>query len=196
MVTLPLPLPGPGVSQRLPTDSSGRRAVVSFMTHHLGCPIPSPAIMEKIATAFRRAVRGFADTNRPVVRCHTGERKIDLMGRYLTRAGSSAGEPTSPAASADRSGRPPIRLGRFKKALTGSTGVPGSRSRTGDRWRAGGRCHRPTRCAVAPGAPERGRPERHRRTAKGSSRCGRTCSSTSAPYCGVSLPGARAATPR
>jgi hypothetical protein len=31
--------------------------VVSFMTQHLGCPIPSPAIMEKIGTAFRRAVR-------------------------------------------------------------------------------------------------------------------------------------------
>ena len=28
--------------------------VVSFMTQHLGCPIPSPAIMEKIGTAFAR----------------------------------------------------------------------------------------------------------------------------------------------
>ncbi len=27
--------------------------VVSFMTAHLGYPIPSPAIMEKIGTAFR-----------------------------------------------------------------------------------------------------------------------------------------------
>ena len=196
MVTLPLPLPGPGVSQRLPTDSSGRRAVVSFMTHHLGCPIPSPAIMEKIATAFRRAVRGFADTNRPVVRCHTGERKIDLMGRYLTRAGSSAGEPTSPAASADRSGRPPIRLGRFKKALTGSTGVRGSRSRTGDRWRAGGRCHTPTQHGVVPGAPGRGPPERHQSTARGGARCVRTCRPTSAPDCALALARARAATNR
>ena len=31
--------------------------VVSFMTQHLGFPIPSPAIMEKIGTSFRRAVR-------------------------------------------------------------------------------------------------------------------------------------------
>ena len=31
--------------------------VVSFMTRHLGYPIPSPAIMEKIGTQFRRSVR-------------------------------------------------------------------------------------------------------------------------------------------
>lgn len=31
--------------------------VVSFMMQHLGYPIPSPAIMEKIGTSFRRAVR-------------------------------------------------------------------------------------------------------------------------------------------
>ena len=30
--------------------------VVSFMTQHLGYPIPSPAILEKIGTAFRRSV--------------------------------------------------------------------------------------------------------------------------------------------
>jgi hypothetical protein len=59
--------------------------VASFMTQHLGYPIPSPAIMEKMGTSFRRAVRGFADTNHiPVVQFHKGERKIDVMGRYLT----------------------------------------------------------------------------------------------------------------
>jgi len=58
--------------------------VVSFMTAHLGYPAPSPAIMEKMGTAFRRAVRGFAETNRiPVVRFHNGDGKIDVMGRYL-----------------------------------------------------------------------------------------------------------------
>lgn len=31
--------------------------VVSFMTAHLGYPIPSPAILEKIGTRFRRLVR-------------------------------------------------------------------------------------------------------------------------------------------
>ena len=34
--------------------------VVGFMTGHLGLPIPSPAIMEKIGTRFRRAVDEFA----------------------------------------------------------------------------------------------------------------------------------------
>jgi hypothetical protein len=35
-------------------QSSGQ--VVAFMTQHLGKSIPSPALMEKISTRFRRAV--------------------------------------------------------------------------------------------------------------------------------------------
>ena len=35
--------------------------VVSFLTAHLGNPIPSPAIFDKIGTAFRKAVGTFAD---------------------------------------------------------------------------------------------------------------------------------------
>jgi len=59
--------------------------VVRFMTQHLGYPIPSPAIMEKMGTAFRYAVTLFAQANHiPVVRFHKGDRKIDVMGRYLT----------------------------------------------------------------------------------------------------------------
>src|SRR5665648_1233015 len=58
--------------------------VVRFMTGHLGYPIPSPAIMEKMGTAFRHAVTLFAQANHiPVVRFHKGDRKIDVMGRYL-----------------------------------------------------------------------------------------------------------------
>ena len=34
--------------------------VAWFMTRHLGYPIPSPAIMEKIGTRFRRVVNVFA----------------------------------------------------------------------------------------------------------------------------------------
>ncbi len=37
--------------------------VASFMTAHLGCPIPSPAILEKIGkigTAFRKVAQEFA----------------------------------------------------------------------------------------------------------------------------------------
>jgi hypothetical protein len=58
------------------------RSVVSFMTAHLGYPIPSPAIMEKIGTAFRRSVRLYLEDNHiPVVRFHKGDRKIEVMGR-------------------------------------------------------------------------------------------------------------------
>ena len=35
--------------------------VVTFMRDHLGYPIPSPAVMEKIGTWFRRAVDAFAE---------------------------------------------------------------------------------------------------------------------------------------
>src|SRR5947209_12901975 len=58
--------------------------VVAFMTGHLGCPIPSPAIMEKIGTRFRDAVRGFAEAEHvPVVRFAKADRKIDVMAKYV-----------------------------------------------------------------------------------------------------------------
>lgn len=58
--------------------------VVSFMTAHLGFPIPSPAILEKRGTAFRRSVSSFAQTEHvPVVRFTKDDRKIEVMGRYL-----------------------------------------------------------------------------------------------------------------
>src|SRR5436853_1751176 len=58
--------------------------VVSFLTAHLGYPIPSPAIFDKIGTAFRRAVARFADEEHvPVVRFTKADRKIDRMRRYL-----------------------------------------------------------------------------------------------------------------
>ncbi|TQM04024.1 hypothetical protein [Pseudonocardia kunmingensis] len=60
--------------------------VVSFLTAHLGYPIPSPAIFDKIGTAFRAAVDRFAaDEHIPVVRFAKTDRKIDRMGRYLAR---------------------------------------------------------------------------------------------------------------
>jgi hypothetical protein len=59
--------------------------VVSFLTQHLGNPIPSPAIFEKIGTAFRKAVSRFAaDEHVPVVRFAKADRKIDRMRPYLT----------------------------------------------------------------------------------------------------------------
>ncbi|MFV0406611.1 MAG: hypothetical protein ACK5LN_07290 [Propioniciclava sp.] len=60
--------------------------VVSFMTQHLGLPIPSPAVMEKIGTRFRRAVTRFADDNHiPLVRFKKGARKADVMKPHLAR---------------------------------------------------------------------------------------------------------------
>ena len=58
--------------------------VVSFLTQHLGYPIPSPAIFDKIGTGFRRAVSRFAeDGHIPVVRFTTTDRKIETMRPYL-----------------------------------------------------------------------------------------------------------------
>ena len=60
--------------------------VASFMTAHLGYPIPSPAIMEKMGTAFRKAVDRFAAANEiAVVRFGKNERKIEVMRRYLAK---------------------------------------------------------------------------------------------------------------
>ena len=58
--------------------------VVSFLTAHLGYPIPSPVIFEKIGTAFRTAVSRFADDEHvPLVRFGKGDRKIERMRPYL-----------------------------------------------------------------------------------------------------------------
>ena len=60
--------------------------VSSFMTAHLKQPIPSPAVMEKIGTRFRRAVRDFAEAHQiPVVKFGKGDRKQDVMRPYLQR---------------------------------------------------------------------------------------------------------------
>jgi hypothetical protein len=58
--------------------------VVSFMTRHLGYRIPSPAILEKIGTAFRRSVNSFSEANHiPLIRFAKEDRKIDVMRRYM-----------------------------------------------------------------------------------------------------------------
>ena len=59
--------------------------VVSFMTQHLGLPIPSPAVMEKIGTKFRNSVSAYAEAEHvPMVRFAKGDRKIDVMAKYVT----------------------------------------------------------------------------------------------------------------
>ena len=60
--------------------------VVNFLTHHLGFPIPSPAILEKIGLRFRKAVTEFAAANDiAVIRFAKGERKLDVMRPHLDR---------------------------------------------------------------------------------------------------------------
>src|SRR6185437_9490810 len=63
-------------------QSSGQ--VVAFMTQHLGMPIPSPALMEKISTRFRRAVASFAEANDiPWVRFGKADRRVTCYYFYL-----------------------------------------------------------------------------------------------------------------
>src|SRR5215207_1751613 len=58
--------------------------VVSFLTAHLGYPIPSPAVFDKIGTGFRRAVARFVEEEHiPVVRFTKTDRKIETMRPYL-----------------------------------------------------------------------------------------------------------------
>jgi hypothetical protein len=65
-------------------QSSGQ--VVAFMTQHLGMPIPSPALMEKISTRFRRGVESFASANGIAwVRFAKAGRKLEVMQEYLDR---------------------------------------------------------------------------------------------------------------
>jgi hypothetical protein len=66
--------------------------VVSFLTAHLGYPIPSPAIFDKIGTAFRRAVGRFAEEEHiPLVRFTKADRKIEKMRPYLAAQARPAG---------------------------------------------------------------------------------------------------------
>ncbi len=60
--------------------------VVSFLTQHLGFPIPSPALLERIGLRFRKAVTEFAaEGGIPVVRFAKGQRKLEVMRPYLDR---------------------------------------------------------------------------------------------------------------
>ncbi|MFU8853050.1 hypothetical protein ACNAW0_18985 [Micromonospora sp. SL1-18] len=60
--------------------------VVTFLTRHLGKPIPSPAVFEQMGNRFRRAVTRFAEAGDiPVVRFGKDDRKIDVMRPYQDR---------------------------------------------------------------------------------------------------------------
>jgi hypothetical protein len=58
--------------------------VVGFMTRHLGYPIPSPAILEKIGASFRRGVKEFAEAHQiPIVRFGKDDRRVEVMRRHV-----------------------------------------------------------------------------------------------------------------
>ena len=58
--------------------------VVTFLTEHLGFPIPSPALIEKIGNRFRREVKAFAaEHDVPILRSE--EARPDPMGRPQAR---------------------------------------------------------------------------------------------------------------
>ncbi|HEY1279403.1 MAG TPA: hypothetical protein VGF22_06995 [Acidimicrobiales bacterium] len=61
--------------------------VVTFLCERLGAKVPSPALFNKLGTAFRQAVQAFADDNAiPVIRFAKDARKADVMRPYLTAA--------------------------------------------------------------------------------------------------------------
>jgi hypothetical protein len=74
----------------IPTLQVGGQ-VVTFLTQHLGYPIPSPALFANIGDRFRDAVKSFARRNHvPLFHFKKGQRKIDAMRPFL-RAASSPG---------------------------------------------------------------------------------------------------------
>jgi hypothetical protein len=89
--------------------------VVNFLTHHLGFPIPSPAILEKIGLRFRRAVDEYAaDHDIDVIRFAKGERKLAVMRPHLDRL-----------ARAGRTGVAAIGVAQeFQRVFTGTTYHP------------------------------------------------------------------------
>jgi hypothetical protein len=67
--------------------------VVTFLTQHLGFPIPSPALLQKIGNRFRREVKAFADQHEiPILalkkpdRTRWDDRKLDHVRPYLEAA--------------------------------------------------------------------------------------------------------------
>ena len=67
--------------------------VVTFLTGHLGFPIPSPALLQKIGNRFRRDVKAFASEHEiPILqlkkpdRTRWDDRKLDHVGPYLEAA--------------------------------------------------------------------------------------------------------------
>jgi hypothetical protein len=86
--------------------------VVSFLTRHLGFPIPSPVILERVGLRFRKAVTEFAaEGDIPVIRFAKGDRKVEVMRPHLDRL-----------ARAKRTGVAAIGVAQeFQRVFTGTT---------------------------------------------------------------------------
>lgn len=66
--------------------------VVYFLHDHLGNPVPSPALFERIGNKFRTDFKAWAQANGvPVVTFKAGDRKAEVMAPYLEQA-AAAGE--------------------------------------------------------------------------------------------------------
>ena len=87
--------------------------VVQFLEHR-GFPIPSPAVVEKMGTGFRDAVKTFAEVNRiPVVRFGKNDRKLSVMQPHLDRQ-----------AATGRAGVAAIGVAQeFQRVFTAATGA-------------------------------------------------------------------------
>ena len=83
---------------------------------HLGLPIPSPAVMEKIGTAFRRRSARSRNRTMPVVQFASRHRKIEVMRPHVA------------AAKAGRSGAAAIGVAQeFQNVFASSERNDGSR---------------------------------------------------------------------
>ena len=61
--------------------------VVTFLTHQLGYPIPSPALFANLGNDFRKAVKTFARRHGILLfQFKKRQRKIDAMRPYLNKA--------------------------------------------------------------------------------------------------------------
>src|SRR4051794_4500805 len=100
--------------------------VASFLTQHLGNPIPSPAIFEKIGAAFRKAVSRFAeDEHVPVVRFTKDDPRSRRCAPMLPRRRPPGG-PGGPR-SAWRRSTPACSPERRRRRPTAFRGSPSPR---------------------------------------------------------------------
>jgi hypothetical protein len=89
--------------------------VVGFLTRHLGFPIPSPALLERIGLRFRKAVTEFAaEGDIPVIRFAKGDRKLEVMRPYLDRLARTGGTGVAAIGVAQE----------FQRVFTGTTYHP------------------------------------------------------------------------